>query len=304
MSVVNVHRNKAADTAGSGAERRWTLLAWTVLVDDAVNDDVNTAKYATGIPRIDEVLTADPWQAGVNVDARCRGGGLLYDVAVRYESGAGGDLDDNPIAEPMEIEWFSVKSREAIENDIHGDPIHNSAGESFDPPLEEDVYDTGLRISRNTAAFDDQEAAAYRGAVNADAFRGYAPGQCRIAEWTAVKQYAGHFVYWKESIEIHIRQAAPGVNGADADPARAWYRRLLDKGFMELLVDETGAAILDADGRVQFKKIKDAFSSPITQPVGLDGAGRRLAADAAPFWWEYETKPSKEFGPLGLDADI
>lgn len=46
---------------------------------------------------------------------------------------------------PWAAEWEFVTTNEPIDRDIHGRPIFNSAGESYDPPITREVSELRRR---------------------------------------------------------------------------------------------------------------------------------------------------------------
>jgi len=80
-----------------------------------------------------------------------------YIVTVEYSSAPldkeDKDKEDNPdpTTRPAVIKWNTVLYREAVEKDVDGDAILNSAGDYFDPPIERDRSNWTCNVRKNMA---------------------------------------------------------------------------------------------------------------------------------------------------------
>jgi len=206
----------------------------------------------------------------------------FWEVTVNYSR------TEEPLCQPMKIEWTFATSTEPIDRDADGEAITNSAGVTFDQPLSEEIDDQILRITRNEETFDANFAADYKGAVNSDTFWGFPPRTCRLKIFDGVKARAAGLWFWQVTYEFHIRYDA-------SDPLRTgWNHRVLDQGYQV----KTGA--LNDDGSPEYETLTDASGQPLREPVLLDGNGNRLAKNADPVYLEFETAPARAFSALDL----
>jgi hypothetical protein len=181
------------------------------------------------------------------------------------EEGAGedarGDDDkkkDNPLLRPAEVEWGAVDYQRVVDRDINGDPIVNSAGARFDPPVEEDDSRLVLKVQRNEASFNVSLAQQYTNALNSDSFLGGDPYTWLCKAFTGTRKVEDGIVYWSVQYEFHYR-------------SDTWFRFVLDQGFYE---QHAGT-----DGKP--RAFKDNTGQLLSEPLLLDGYGRRLPFTAS-----------------------
>ena len=171
MPVVNIKQKWSPTSSEASKTSRRARLGWSVLLDG--NDDPGTeaivARQATGIPRVGDPFPTDFFLRARNV-AASPVGSRLFDVLVDYEAPPVVDGIDNPLDQPALIEWGSLGTIEAVENDADGKPIINTAGQPFDPAATNQINDLVLRITRNEPSFDVALAVQYYNVVNSDFF--------------------------------------------------------------------------------------------------------------------------------------
>lgn len=197
----------------------------------------------------------------------------------------------DPLDAEWEIEFDFAASSEPIERDINGNPILNSADETFDPKPQKEVDDLIYRITRNEAVFDFAQARLYKGSVNEDDFLGFPAKTCRINQYKARRMKTGPYYYWTVTYEIQIR-AFLLVDGK----LETWRRRLLDQGFREKVGEN------DDDGKPKYALIKDQDGNPLSEPTLLDGLGKKLSDGATPVYKEWDLHNTKNFATLNLTA--
>jgi len=198
-------------------------------------------------------------------------GPLTYKVTCRYKTiirkthwsfGSGGEKP------PLEVEWGFVTSAEAIDRDIDGKVITNSAGESFDPPITKDIHDLNLRIVREQDDFNQSQAAEYMGAINSDSFMGFDEGQVMCTAYNGRRVYRddGSY-YWQVTYEFQFRNdeiIGEGIIG--------WKRRILDQGYRENWGKKE-------DGSPDLRNILDENGQKVSEPVLLNKYGRKLPGE-------------------------
>lgn len=182
---------------------------------------------------------------------------------------------DPLLDEPTE-EWDSEDREELIDQDRFGNPVLNSAGDRFDPPLTDDVSRSILVIERNERTFDDSIASVFRNAINLDTFRGYEPGTVKIKRITARRVYNTQIgVYFRVRYEFHINE-------------EGWLKRPLNAGMRQLSSDGTTYEAILVQGM------------PVSEPVPLDENGRALPPDGTPIFLEFEVGKWLSFAELNL----
>jgi hypothetical protein len=193
------------------------------------------------------------------------GGDGLYTVTCNFgrASADGSSLPAPPVLDgPARFQRERATVSEPVDHDVNGDPITNSAGEQFSPPL------TALRVNIVVvadwirAAADqlaaDAEYQAYEGKVNSATWRGAARGSmfCHSIEPTEISpgvyRYVGRFE----------RRAPKTLHGTDFE---GWETTVLDAGLREV-----GPTSLD--GKPSWNPIV-MQGAEISKPVLLNGIG-------------------------------
>jgi len=290
MSVVNVKRSLSGQRGDAGEGGSTRVRIYTVLVDDA-DDDESTILYAVdpatnlAIPAYNDPLEGDGTFGCRGKDAE-RQSAMLWQITATFKraGGSGGyegaDPEEDPLSRAPQYSWFTVASREPIDKDADDHAILNAADEPFDPPIEEDFYDVGVRIRQNLLTFSAAEYMAYGGATNKSSWRGAAAGTAKIADIRAETMRSGEIRYYERAVEIILRPDG-------------WKRRILNQGFRE----RTGT---DTNGKPTYKQIVDEKGKPITSAVLLAADGTRLADGATPVWLYFRRKPEVNFSSLGI----
>jgi hypothetical protein len=255
--------------------RRTFLVTTTSFYDEAV-----TIRSAAGVPRIGDfyvnaggVLDVGAWCRSVECEQRDHDP-LKWKVVCEYSSetddpdrkeGPGQDARDqsgrgqedkkldNPLLRPPEVEWDGVDYTRVVDQDIFGDPIVNSAGARFDPPLEQDDSRLVLRYTRNEATFNQELAEEFVNALNSDSFLGRPPYTWLCKKFAGRRQTEDAGVYWQVFYEFHYNRDT-------------WFRSVLDQGYYEKHAGTDGKP----------KNFVDRTNQPVSEPLLLDGFGRRL----------------------------
>ena len=226
------------------------------------------------IPDRWETHPADPWMYVIKKTA-------TYSTANQQKVTVYYSRLEEPLDKTPKISWSFATSNEPIDTDTYGDPIVNSAGESFDPPITMDVDDLVLRIEKNQSNYDELQAAEYKNAVNSDYFWGYAPGTCILKIYDGSQQRIAGLTYWVVNYEIQIRWDG-------------WKRRIVNEGFRY----KTGT---QTDSIDDYKIAKDTDNNPLSSPILLNTDGTRLPTGSDPVFLEFELYKSLPFATLGLE---
>lgn len=171
----------------------------------------------------------------------------------------------NPLEKPWEVDWGFVETNELIDRDVHGNPLRNSIGETFDPPITRPFSDLLLTIRRNEGDFNYLRAADYKDAVNADTFYGFGPGCVRCVKYSGRRAFTGVMFYWQVTYAFQIRRGS-------------WLRRILDQGYKTKKMVE---------GVEKTVKIEDDEGNIVSQPWALNGNGYRVETELINLLWAY-----------------
>lgn len=181
----------------------------------------------------------------------------------------------------------------AIIYDQFGQPINNSAGVPFTPPIQAPRARLVITIKRQEANFDPAVARSFMFKTNSEVWFGYATGQALMWNIDASDNGKGnvpqHDVTYTIKIEdLHLQAGRlPGTTPATLDGATPWQMRVLDTGFQELISGQL-VTILSRDGQ------------PRTKPTLLDGAGRKLASGLDPIYKKFTIYDEADFNNLAI----
>ena len=213
----------------------------------------------------------------------------VWKVDVRYVSSvAQGGLTPGywtieiPSERPPQYAWRTIHYDEVVDKALGqgsgpDEPIVNSAGDPFDPPLVEDKPRIGLIATRFEADFDPSIIPYYSNKVASDSFLGFAAGVARCVEINANPHYENGESSHSVSYNFEF----------DED---RWVHSILDAGGRYLDDNEVLKVAADDEG-VSHGGL-----------VQLDGTGHLLPTDGSEpsQWLNFETKDKVAFGPLGF----
>lgn len=227
-----------------------------------------------------------------------RSGPLHFEVSADYSSPPYKDEDQQeqgPLAQPTQINYFTITSEEPIEDALNGRPIATKVGEPIEG-VTRPISDLGIRLQKNFATFDPSSFYTYIDCVNSDTFLGFSPGVLRIASITADEQFFtdendNEIPYWSVSVEIHARKPYR------VPAAKAWYKRVRHEGYY-IKVD-------NQNGKIQYARATDENGVPVTKPVLLNSDGTRKDIPEDDFdveadWRLFEVFEQVSFSSMGF----
>lgn len=186
------------------------------------------------------------------------------------------DPADDPISISGEYEDYLV----ALDADRDGKAIETTAGEPYDPPIEEEATLFVLVLEKTETAAPYAKAYAHHNRVNDSAFYGAAP------ETLLVKIGFSNFFWRNPDTGVLVERWK--LRYRFKHKAEGWQREILDAGFAELIGGKL-VEIVDEEGNRPSNAVK------------LDGAGRKLAdPKAAGNFNTFRTKKKSNFAGLGL----
>lgn len=270
-------------TTGSWRRRR----AFNVTVDDPANDNDITILLATGVPKVRDAHPSYSYLRCVRVTPK-RITPLLFEVECEYIQPTY-DPNTSPVMRPAKKRWSSASTEEAFDEDVNGNAIVNSNGESPDPPLTKRISDLVLTISRAQDSFDAPAMHAYKDHVNSSAFYGYPPGTAVCLDIEAEDVNDIDNPYWQVTYTFQFRLPFHTTD------ERAWYKRWRNEGYL-VRVDANG----DPDATADPSPKKDEAGDPWPGPVLLKEDGTEETDPAAAFWNEHQAFDMIDFGALNL----
>jgi len=287
MSITQVYEVRGAREGGYDSQwRRTYKRVWRVETDSSLTGAlaVRTAIPVTlgnyyAVYNGNTLLEYDLFSFVVNIKCQIDPGcndDCSWLVAVEYGPYDPSTFPENPLNHPLKISSGSNRFERAVEQDINGNGVLNSAGDYFDPPVVIDDSRPTLKIVRNEQTFSPQYADTFKDTLNKFVFFDYAPLTVKCLPITGELEYnpvCGF--YYVVTYEFEI------------DP-NGWKKLILDQGLR--LIDGT-----------KQKPAVDVNGQPVTSPVLLDGMGGQLATGATPVFLEFDVYPVSDFTLLNLD---
>jgi hypothetical protein len=163
--------------------------------------------------------------------------------------------NQDPTLRPLMIKSVTIEVEEAMTTDYStpSKKVRASNGQAFSPPVMRKRYIPGFTITTWLNFAPWNRKADYTGAVNNDTFLGFAPNTLKCSSYEIQSVWEQNLYYYQIDITFLI-----------GDPD--WDVRVLDCGTYEYV-----STVMPNE------KIKDSQGNFVTDPVPLDGAGRKLA---------------------------
>lgn len=265
-------------------ERTYTRTFRVIMSETADGPSQAILAVTTGF----DIRLQVPYEAGNDADflAFCKriraesvqSDGVEYKVTVEY-----GPFDlvrdvENPLDAPPEVSWTFAQFERPVDQDVNGNPIVNTAGDPFDPPLMRDDSRPVLEIVRNEPSFDPNLAKGYKDRVNTDVFFDQAPGTVKVANITGRRKYNQNIgLYYEVKYEFAFQD-------------EGWSSNVLNAGLRQ--IDNS----TNPPGRSPIL-IKGV---PATEPIPLDNNGEPLGPDDEPVFLNFMTYNQVPFAELGF----
>ena len=300
MAVVSVHEiPEQARASGSRLSKKYSRT-FAVQLDSVVRGEIVALTADDGtlaIPIYGAYHPNNVYAYVVNKASDPGEGRLIWMVRVDYETPqreSNYEEDADPLDDPVDINWTFTARTEVADKDKDGVAILNSAQDWFDPPLEQEVHDLAVTITRNDAVYVPLVAHNYVDSVNSDALTiaglAITARQAKLVELSGNKAERNGVVYWVVTYRIEFRAAT-------------WDRNVLDQGLNYL------------DGAGKKQPCMESKTEKVTEPVRLNGSGGYLTVPgaeektAAQSVWsadygKFRIYQEKSFGTLGLPTTV
>lgn len=315
MSVVEVklHFSGLSGKDELALGRRDYEQEWLVRTDNAA-DGAKTVKSHPSVPQYGTFYRTDTendpfaYLREREIEPASEDSSLVWRVRCRFstvaDNGNGQQIlpPPQPFDVPIIAEWDALEEKEPAYF-CFGDneeqlPIVNSAGDFFDPPPERIITIQVLRITQNLADFNYLFWAKYSNAINSDTWNGFAPGMVLFKPPKARFIAQRGIGYWETNFEFHINY-------------RGWFAFRWDAGVREFIDSDADPSGLKRG----YNHMKNTDGSYVTEPVLLNGQGRRLVPlgkegnreiidnifkGIGPVLFKFRVQPKLPFGPLGI----
>lgn len=193
----------------------------------------------------------------------------------------GGDEPaENPLLEPVGIDWDYEERQILAVKDANGVWICNSANERFEDPIFADDFRRVLVVTRNEATFPKTLADALSNRLNAATWNGYAAKTVKLKPIRARRAFHQAIgLYYQVTYEFHFAPI-----GGD------WKEYIVDAGLTEVV------------SGVRRPILINNFTQATTAPIKLDGSGEALPEGDPPVFLDFELIPTADFSLLNLDT--
>lgn len=254
-----------------------------VITDDVTDGQAYVAN-SLGLPKGTVYSTAtesDSLAVVISKNAVCNetfadNGGNRWIVTVNYGPDENAE-NQNPINQPPDITYDGESYVRGIDADVFGVPITTSAGMPLDQQIEIDDSRPTITITRNEATYNDILADYYRDSINADWFKGRAPGtvKCRKISAREIPTDNTFGVYYSVTYVFETN-------------VETWDLIILDQGYH--YYDQTD------------NKVKNIYLDGVKPdlPVALDGAGGILPVGGQPVFRTHKVYQRLPFSVFGF----
>jgi len=291
MAVVDILENWTGHDVQGGEGTQQITRSFSVTFDTG-DDSYKRPVLAWGATGVPVLYSVHPYVSGFyccDKMVRPGEGPFLYYVDAIYKTGErrSQGLDYNSSTPPLsrsDVYSYSFMPRmEICTKTITDTGILNSAGIPFDPPPQHEVYDLSMRVECNRSTYSPSAFADYIGAINSDAFKGFAAGTVRCIRVDAQQATFAGSTYWEVTFEFAIRYVWKGGT------QKGWKLILPSMGLVEY-VDS------------KWKDIMDESDTPqkISDPVYLASTGAKLAKGGTVYYVEFDIYKQGNFSGLGL----
>lgn len=304
MSVLSVREDTEGVMMQYNRKRERTYVRTFTVTCSTLRDGPEVAAAAPGIPRMwVPYVTAygfadfGCWCENV-IASRVRKGGTVFKVVASYSNKIDRpDINqiENPLLRPADVSWDTTSTAVPAVVDADGNTYRNSAGDPFDPPIEENVRTLVLRITRNQAGYDQLFYIDYEDSVNDAMFMNFKKGAVRCVHIKGQRLFENGLYFWKVDMQFEMKKERipERVKYASAftppdDESKAWFVYVLDRGFRQ-----------KKDGRLE-QCLDPRTKQVLSTPALLDGNGLQLAVTAKPWYMGFRRFSAMNFNALQL----
>jgi hypothetical protein len=254
--------------------------------------------YTNGLPSGNPNYEYDHGAWVSNVEASLDGeamtsGNIQWTVAVDYSPYDTSLFASDPSLWPIKVQFGGERTDRVLYFDWFGNPITNSAGDPFNPPIVIDDSRSTLIVTRNELvhSFDLTLAEMYRDSINQYTWNGFSPNtvKCGIITTTDPQYSSAYQVYYYTVTYPFM------IN------RNTWIVRVLDAGMNELsgpygpynpYTDQFPRAIRDRDGQ------------PVADPWPLNGMGQKANVGDPPVVLTFDGYYVQDFTGLNIDLSL
>lgn len=185
------------------------------------------------------------------------------------------------------IRIWGIPTTEVLKEDIHGNPVLNSAGQLYQPRPEDIYYIKAIEITSWIRTYDLDDWEPYEDSTNAVKLWGRDPGTLlMVGPPSGTRKVDSIGTYWEIRGEFHYNK-----NG--------WKKRVPDMGTVKL-VNANGTQPSASDPASGTMPITDQAGLRVSEDVPLDGNGQPLAHGQPWVIKEWEVKKPADWTALNM----
>lgn len=272
MAVIKMGRVAGAELDYSRPYDSTSRLQWLAVTNSNADSEATVYQYGLDngilpLPYVSPHPTLNGHYCRSVKVRQASGAPRHWTIDAEYSSAPtrDGDNEENPLLRPAKITWRTNQYRQAIDKDITGKAILNSAGDYFDPPIEVDRSRWTASVSKNVATVPSY-LLDYADAINNNSF---SISGLSVEQYTAKVQdisiselkIEGDVLYYEFSYSLEFRR-------------EKWQPfEVLDQGMRhKVLLTEGGQTVSHLEHILDAGKPR----RPVSSPVLLDGQGQKL----------------------------
>lgn len=173
-----------------------------------------------------------------------------------------------PTDQPLRVRMVPVNTPQIVYEDVDGNPIVNSAGDYYDPPIERDYPRWTLTIVRNETSPSPATIGVYANRTNESDWNGFPAKTVKLSPMTIPEAKFSQFsgaAYWEMEYTFEIN-------------FDTWTKVVLNQGYRQLAADGTLEPILVAGTPASTPVMLDENGHAILTP-GYEDSGGDVAPD-------------------------
>lgn len=234
------------------------------------------------------------WVIGVeaSLDDLHQTGGIQWTVTVSYGPFDTSAFGNDPTQWAIKVNFGGERTDRVLYFDQYGNPITNSAGDPFDPPITIDDSRSILTVTRNelVSSYNFALAEMYRDTINQYTWNGFAPYTAKLGIIsTSDPQYSSAYQVYYYTVTYPFTIKRDG-----------WQVAVLDAGCNEL-TGPYGAYYPYTDQKT--RPIMNG-GQQVSDPVPLNGYGQRLPVGGIPITLVFEGYSVTDFTGLGINLSL
>lgn len=302
MGITSIDRKPGSRKSEINALWQRTYEVQFVIETDSKNVGpiaVRTAVGMTGTWYTNGLLTTDPnyeYDHGSFVQsidvAEDGDSGVQWTATVKYGPYDTSQFGSDPTSWLIKVSFGGDRLDKVVQFDQAGNPIRNSAGDPFDPPVTIDDSRVTMTVTRNElvsynpttgAGFNPATPFTFNDTTNSAIWNGFAIGTVKLGIITTSEpQYDSnaHVYYYTVTYPFTFNRAG-------------WIKNLLDCGCNQLDSSSPPRPIPITNN-----------GQPITEPVNLDGSGHRLVSTGTPVTLPTNVYNAVDWSSLGINLSL